>query len=207
MPGFYSLEGRVLSLEASRRDGLGFVSSVHLADLPPVATQSVANAAQPFINNLWAGIQEIFPVGAAEIRPTDPTGVAGTIGTATVVRVYEALEGKISVRSQVEFEDQSAGTATWLLYAVSGVDLNTVSGNPAFGVLSSIISIGGTANQNAYTDSLFFSITTARPFPGIDGAGRRFLDLAFHIAHDGGAPRTIQLVQSYGEVVVIATDA
>lgn len=206
MPGFYSLDARVQSLEATRRDSLGYLSSVHLADLPLVATQAVANGVQPFLNNLWGGLQEVFPVGSAEIRPTDPTGVAGTIGNATVVRVYEDLEGILSVRSQVEIEDQTAGTTTWTFFAVSGVDLDTVAGTPAFGVITSVTAIGGTSNQNDFTDVSFRNLATIRPFPGTDGTGRRFIDLAFQISHQDGVPRTIQIRQSYGELLVIATD-
>lgn len=194
------VSARLVSLEITRRDGLGQLSAVHLDAIPAPPVQNIVNGTTPFISQMWAALLEVFPSGAAEIRAQDGAGLTGTFGLNTVVRAYEELEGKLDVFGQVSFEDQTAGTTNWSLFAVSGINLDAVGAI----TLATILAPGSSSNQNGRTNSTFKNLATILPFPGFDGS-RRFIDLAFSISHNGLAPRNVQLLQTYGEAQVRAT--
>lgn len=175
-----------------RSRGLGFANSVRLQALPAVPQQSIAIGARPFIQNLWGPIAFQYPLqGIAEIR-------AGTVGTNTIARFYEDLEGFLAVRGDVGLTKITAGPVTFTLSIVVGVDLDTVGGSPDFGVLFRTDFTLPTSNSNNTGTAHFETDFLFSPFPGVDGSGRRFFDVGFQIF--SGSAETIQLTDSYGRV-------
>lgn len=165
-----------------RDRGLGQVASTPISVLP--APQIVATGAAQYLENAFAaGLQLVWPSipPAAEV-------VAGTLMPATVIRLYQEMEGVIDVEFTLQFQDQTAGAAVWTISAINGTLLNTVGQT----ILTTVTVSAGAAVQNSFVNARFRNRAYVAPFPGMTG-GRRSIDTAILIQHDQPGNRTMRL--------------